>query len=395
LTEQEDPTTLQQELDFHIALGSAYMVVKGWGAPEVERVYTRARTLCTQVGQTPQILRALNGLQAFHLVRADLHTARGLAEQFMSIAQRIQHPMALVWGHFMLGETRFYLGEFVAAQAHFAQGCTLYASQPRHPRPVWSMDPGMACLAWAAQTLWVLGYPDQALQHMQKALTLAQELPQPFSHAYALDMAAEFHQLRREGVLTHQYAEALMALSTTHDFAARKAQALYLRGWARAQQGHIAEGIGQLGQGRDAWQATGAAIGQPYQLALLGEAYLMARQVVAGLDAVAEALEIGQRRGECYWEAEIYRLKGELLLMGFADHQIDAEACFQQALLVARGQQAKSWELQAAMSLSRLWRQQGKRDEARALLAPIYGWFTEGFDTADLQDAKALLEALA
>jgi class 3 adenylate cyclase/predicted ATPase len=390
----DTPERAQRELDLQLALGSALMVLKGWAAADVERVYIRARVLCEQVGQAPQLLRALNGLQAFHLVRADLQTARELGEQYLRVAQSVQHPQALLRAYHQLGETIFYLGEFAAARAHFAQSMALATTQPRTRHPQSVTDPGLACVAWAAHALWVLGYPDQALRSMEEALTLAQELSYPFDLAYALSMAAELHQFRREGSLTQARAEALMALSTEQGFAAWRAQGVYLWGWALAQQGQVEEGMGQMREGLAAWQATGAAIGRPQWLALLAEAYQTAGQAEEGLRVVAEALREVHRTQEEWSTAELYRLRGELLLAQSWEHHAEAETCFRQASAMARRQEAKSYELRAAMSLSRLWQQQGKHQDARELLAPIYGWFTEGFDTADLQEAQALLAAL-
>src|SRR5262249_4026220 len=175
------------------------------------------------------------------------------------------------------------------------------------------------------------------------------------------------------------------------------------RGWALvaqsrapvAGQGQEEEGMALLQQGLEAWRATGAEVFRPYGLALLAEAYAKMEEPEAGLTLLAEALAVANDKGERRWDAELYRLKGEILLVHSAEHHAEAETCFRQALDVAHHQQAKSWELRAAMSLARLWQRQGKRVEAHALLAPIYAWFTEGFDTADLQEAKALLEALA
>jgi predicted ATPase len=240
----------------------------------------------------------------------------------------------------------------------------------------------------------VLGYPDQASQYMEEALTFAQELSQPFTLAYALDMAAELHQFRQEGPLTQAHADALLALSTEHDFAARGAQGRYLRGWALAKQGQEEEGFVQICQGIAAWRATGAAIGQPYLLALLAEAYSMTGHIVEGRRVLDEALATAHNTGEQYYKAELYRLNGELLLRQAVPDEKQTATCFQQALTVARHQQARSWELRAATSLSRLWQHQGERAAAYDLLAPVYGWFTEGFDTADLQEARALLETL-
>jgi predicted ATPase len=241
----------------------------------------------------------------------------------------------------------------------------------------------------------MLGYPDQALRRSRETLTLPQELSHAFSLAYALDFAARIHQLRREEQLTQAQAQALIALSREQGFTQRLATGTILWGWALTAQGQGEEGIAHMRQGLAAFRATGAELAQPYYLALLGEAYGALGQAGEGLKVLAEALATTHKTGEQFCEAELHRLKGKLLLAGSAAHHAEAEACFQQALDVARRQRAKSWELRAAMSLSRLWQQQGKRAEAHALLTPIYGWFTEGFDTADLQEAKALLDALS
>jgi len=251
------------------------------------------------------------------------------------------------------------------------------------------------CLSFVAWALWYLGYPDQALRRIHEALTLAQELSHPFSLALALAFAAWLHQLRREGQAAQERAAAAIALSTDQGFPFWEAWGTILRGSVLAEQGQRAEGIAQMRQGIAAWRATGAELQRPYYLALLAEPCGKGGQAEEGLSVLAEALTAVHKTGERQHEAELYRLKGELLLkQGVPDEQ-EAESCLRQAIDVARQQQAKSLELRAAMSLSRLWQQQGKRFEARELLAPIYGWFTEGFDTADLQEARALLEALA
>jgi tetratricopeptide (TPR) repeat protein len=262
LTLPDTPERAQRELALQLSLGSAFMVLKGWAAADVQRVYARARALCAQVGQAPQLLRVLNGLQAFHLVRADLQTARELGEQYLHVAQSVHHPQALLRASHQLGETLFYCGEFAAARAHFVQGMALSTAQPRTRHPLSVTDPGLACVAWAAHALWVVGYPDQALTHTEEALSRAQELSYPFDLAYALSMAAELHQFRQEGPLTQARAEALMALSTEQGFAAWRAQGLYLWGWALTQRGEVEEGMGQMREGLAAWQATGAAIGR-------------------------------------------------------------------------------------------------------------------------------------
>jgi predicted ATPase len=258
------------------------------------------------------------------------------------------------------------------------QGIALYDRQQHHTHILlYGQDPGVACLSYAAVTLWLLGYPDQALQRSQEALTLAEEVAHPLSLAFARNFAAILHFFRREVPLVQARVEALITLAAEHGFAHWWALGTILRGWACAMQGQGEEGMAQICQGLAAWQATGARGAGPYYLAML-----------------AEALALANAGGERRHEAELYRLKGQLLLAHSAEQHTEVETCFRHALDLARHQQAKSLELRAATSLSRLWQQQGKRAEAHELLAPIYGWFTEGFDTADLKDAKALLNEL-
>jgi predicted ATPase len=243
--------------------------------------------------------------------------------------------------------------------------------------------------------LWLLGYSDQALTSSHEPFTLAQELSHPFSLAYALEFAALLHQLRQEGQVAQERAEAAITLSTEQEFPLWLAIGMILRGGTLAEQGQGTEGMAQMRQGLAVFQTTGIEAGKPYFLALLAKAYGREGQAEEGLSILDEALAGVQKTGERWWEAELYRLKGELALAASAEDFAEAEASFQRALDIARRQQAKSLELRVAMSLSRLWQQQGKSDAARGLLAPVYGWFTEGFDTADLQGAKALLEALS
>ena len=258
----------------------------------------------------------------------------------------------------------------------------------------YGQDSGFSCRLFGALCLWLLGYPDQARQWTEAALTHAQGLRHAFTLNQALLFSALLHQLRREAAVAQDRAEAQVALCTEHGFAAYLAWGTVLRGWALAAQGQWAEGLGQIRQGLAAWRAMGMRASLPWFLALLAEACGKAGQIEEGLRALDEALEAMQTTEDRVYEAEVYRLKGVLLLQQSAAQQGEAEESLQQALAVARRQQAKSFELRAAMSLSRLWQQQGKRAEARELLGEVYGWFTEGFDTADLQEARALLEEL-
>ena len=245
-----------------------------------------------------------------------------------------------------------------------------------------------------AQVLWGLGFTDQAQQRSQEALALAQQLGHPPSLGHAQLFAALLAQSRRDTAATQAHADALMAFGTAQGLVHRVEQGRILRGWALARQGDAAIGVGQIQQGLAAHHEVGVKLGQPYYLVLLAEAYGQAGQPEAGLPVLAEALTRVAASEERWWEAEVYRLQGALRLQLPHPDAHEAEACFQQALDVARRQQAKAIELRAALSLTRLWQQQRKREEAGELLAPLYGWFTEGFDTADLQKAKALLDEL-
>jgi predicted ATPase len=386
----------RRELDLQTTLGPVFMAVKGQSSPDTERAYARARELCQQVGETPQLFPVLHGLWRFYMVRAELQTTRELAEQLFSLAQRAEDPALLLEAHRMMGLTMFWLGELAPARAQLEQGIALYDPQQHRSHAfVYGQDPGVACRALAAWPIWVLGYPVQALQSVHEALTLVKEITHPFSLVYALTMAAVVHQFRREMQEAQERAEALIALSTEQGFPFWLAFGTILRGWALTGQGEGAEGIAQMRQGLVAHRDTGAELNRPLFLSLLAEAYGEVGQPEEGLTVLVEALAMVDKTGERCWEAELHKQKGELLLMQEGQKVGEAEECFQKALHIARRQQAKSFELRAAMSLSRLWQQQGKREEAHQLLAEIYGFFTEGFDTAELQEAKVLLEELA
>jgi len=390
----DTPARAQQELGLQIALGQTWMAAKGQGVPEVELAYTRARELCRQVGETPEIFPVLWGLWRFYFVRAEHQTARELAEQCLNLAQRVQDPALLLVAHYALGGTVYTLGEVTLGRTHLEQGIALYDLQHHNLAFRYSIDLGVWCLSYVAWPLWQLGYAEQALKRSHEAITLAQELSHPISLAAALDYAAILHHCRRDGQAAQKQAEAGMALSSEQGFPQFLALGTTLRGCALAVQGQGEEGITQIHQGLAAFRATGGEFWRPYYLVLLAEAYGKVGQTEAGLFVLAEALAAVHKTGERFWEAELHRLKGELLLRRASPTE-EVEACFRQAIEIARHQQAKSLELRAATSLSRLWQRQGKRTEAHDLLAPIYGWFTEGFDTTDLQEAKALLDALA
>jgi len=392
----ETQARAQQELDMQLALGPALRATKGQVAPEVEQTYARARALCAQVGETPQLFPALRGLCRFYQNLGALATARELGEQLCRLAQRVAAPTPLLEAHDTLGIILSNLGEYTTARRHLEQGITL--TDPAVERTLAERQGealGVHCLAVAANTLWCLGYPTQAVKRCQEALALAQALAHPYSLTMARYWAVRLSHHRREVSAVQAQADALLTLATAHEFPHFVAHGTCWHGWALAMQEDGEAGMAQLHQGLAALRATGETVSQPIYLLLLVEAVGRAGQIEEGLHLLAEALAAceASERGDMLTEA--YRLKGELLLRQAITDAPQAEVCFQQALTIARRQQAKSWELRAAMSLARLWQQQGKRTKAYDLLAPIYGWFTEGFDTADLQDAKALLEVLA
>jgi predicted ATPase len=387
----------QQELSVLMILGAAWRVTKGQAAPEVERLYSRARELCEQVGEPLQLFRVLLGLWHAHGTTGEYQARRALGGQLLSLAQRLQDPDLLLEAHHALWTTLLSGGELTTAQPHLEQGMQLYDSQRHytHAALYSGHDPGVCCRMQAAHSLWLLGYPDQAVVSIQAALALAQQLAHPLSLTMAWRWAAVLHHLRREAPLTRAHAEASITMATDQGFPQQVATAMPLRGWALAAQGQVEEGIAQIRQGLAAFRAMGATRDRPEHLALLAEVSIQVGETTEGLMTLAEALATLDRSDMRLWEAELYRLKGELLLQQMATQAEKAAVCFQQALAVARCQQARSWELRAALSLAHLWQRQGKRREAHQLLAEVYGWFTEGFDTADLQEAKALLNALA
>lgn len=385
----------QKELSLHIALGASQIATKGYASREVERVYTRARELCEEMGETSQLFPVLCGLWMTYSVRGELRNARELGDQLLAAAEHAKDPGLLLESQSALGISLFWLGEIVSAREHLEQGIALYDIEKHGSHALlYGVDPGVGCLTYGAWSLWLLGYPDQALTRAQEALTVASSIAHPFSVARAMNWNAVLHQFRRETKAVQVRAQEASKLSAEQGFPHWLAQARILQGWVLVEQGQVESGIAAMHEALTEYSATGAGVRRAYYLGLLAEAYAKCGKTEKGLALLAEALALIIKKGERWWEADVHRLRGELLLsQGGKD--VEAEGCFHQSLEVADGQQAKSLELRAATSLSRLWRDQGKGSEARALLAPIYHWFTEGLDTADLKDAKALLDELA
>jgi tetratricopeptide (TPR) repeat protein len=328
-------------------------------------------------------------------VEAIAHLRQGLAllQTLPETPQRLQREvdMLLALGASLLAVRGYAAAEVRETYTYAWQLC----HQHRASTFLHGEDAGVVCRSHDAHTLWLLGYPDQGLVQNDEAVTLAQQIAYPSNLSFVLSTAPVLHHLRREWQTCQEYTKAAIILAQEQGFPYWMAQSAILHGWTLVQQGQAQAGIEQITQGLIAFRTTGAELVRPYYLALLSEAYGTMEQPEAGLTVLAEALTLAETTGERWYESEIYRLKGELLLQQHTDNQAEAENCFHHALEIARSQQAKSFELRAATSLSKLWQQQGKRQEAHDLLAPVYNWFTEGFETADLKDAKTLLDELA
>jgi predicted ATPase len=425
----DTPQRAQQELLLQSHLRVQIGRLRGEAAPELGKVVTRIEELSLQVEETPQLFWTLTGAYLFYVVSGALHTAQTLAERHLRMAQRFPDPLFTIAASTELGIVSFFLGEFAVAREHLDRAITLYDPKPPHPFFI-DWEHGPPCFSYAAFVLWFLGYPDQARQWSAQALARAQELCLPYMTSFALNCAAMLHQLRGERSAMQERADTAMQIGNEHGFAGMVEMGRVFYGRALAERGRHSGGISQLLQGSVMYRALGGGDTFPvYYQALLAEAYCRNRQFEEGSTALDEALAITERTGGRYYEAELHRLKGELSLrlgqskanqnksavrssklgvpnpkslMPKAQHltlgsqaEAEAEAYFHKAIGVARRQKAKSLELRATTSLSRLWLKQGKKGEAYQRLTEIYDWFTEGFDTADLKEAKALLDELA
>jgi class 3 adenylate cyclase/predicted ATPase len=409
----DSPERIQQELMLQIALGVPLQALKGPAAPEAEAVYARARELCQQLEDAPQLIPVLGGLWSFYLLRGELDLARDLAERILALARDVEAPALLLQAHRMVSTTVLWRGELDAVQEHLQEVLALYDPQQHrsHAFLYYGLDPGAVCLAIEACALWFLGYPDQSVTKAAAALKLAQELAHPPSLAFVLSYIALLDRLRGEPQAVQERARAMISLAQEQGLPFWATQGPIHLGWALAVQGQYDAGVVSIRQGLAEQREMGVRLAEPLNLGVLAEACQKAGQNEKGLAVVTEALETLNVTGERVCEAELYRLKGELLRSmgeqesGRAGEQIphsstppfphsSPEECFLKAIDIARQQQAKSLELRAVMSLSRLRQQQGRKEEARQQLAEIYGWFTEGFTTADLRGAKGLMEEL-
>jgi predicted ATPase/DNA-binding winged helix-turn-helix (wHTH) protein len=390
----ESAERTQRELALLLVLGQLLMTVKGHGALEVGEVYTRANRLCQALGEPRQRCEVLQGLYRFHLAQAQFRMADELIQQFFRLTPHQHGSTLLQEGSIDLGLMAFYQGEQSSARAHLEQ--SLHLSDVQHPsRLLFSggHEAQVTTLLFLSITLGMQGFADQALLRGQEALLRAQQVGHSPSLIWAQLLAAIRSQHRRDVAATQTYAEALVALAATQGFERYVEHGRILQGWALAMQGDAAKGVAYIQQGLVVVQRTGLKLYRPYYLTLLAEAYGQAKQPEAGLSVLDEALTLIEATEERWWEAELYRLKGALLLYLPRPDITQVTSCFHQAIEVARRQQAKALELRATLSLSQLWQQHGQQDQARQLLTEVYSWFTEGFETPDLQEARRRLEA--
>ena len=328
----------------------------------------------------------------FHGVRAEHNAAREVADEFLRRAQDHQEASATVVAHRIGGTGAFWRGEVAAARTYLERTLAVYDPERRRSLAfLYVQDPRVAALSVLSWTLLVLGHPEQARARSREALDTARELAHVNTLAYALLFACFFEQFRQAGREAQDRAEALVELSTEQNFPHFLAAASMIRGWALTHSGEAETGLAQLQQGLPAWRATGAGLYEPYFLGLQAEAHGRSGAVEEGLDLVAKALARVEETGERWFEAELHRMMGQLMLRLPKADPAAAEARFRQAASVARQQGAKLWELRAATRLARLWAEHCRRDEAHDLLSPLYSQFTEGFGTADLQAARAIL----
>jgi class 3 adenylate cyclase/predicted ATPase len=390
----DNPERKRQELELHSALGAVLIAVKGWAAPETGHVYARAQELWENLGSPTEFLHLPFGQSFYHVVRGELDLARRCDDNLLRLSHQRNDFGGLVLGHHSSGRTMFFGGRFASSRSHQEEALKLYdpSSQPSLVGQA-GFGPRVGVLGFLGLALFCLGFPDQALAQSNAAISEARRLAHPPSLAVSLNLGARLLSLVGDYATLDERSDQLVAVATEQGFPYWRAQGDIFRGWAKAKNGDLTEGISLLLSGSTAFRATGAEVYVPHHTVLLARAYEIAGEIEEALARLDDALQSVERTGERWLEAELNRHKGRLLLR--RGHIEAAEELYCKALSIAQEQEAKLWELRAAASLARLRRDQGRRAEARDLLAPVYGWFTEGFDTPDLKEAKALLDQLA
>jgi predicted ATPase len=386
-----------------VGLVNALMHTQGYAAPETRASLDQARLLIEQAGAPEQpiedtllLLSVLNGFWLANLLAFNGDTVRDLAAQFLAIAEKQVTTGPLMIGHRLMGSSLMLTGDIAKSREHFDRSLALYNAAKHRPLATrFGIDHGSMSLWNRSWALWFLGYPDAALADAQRAVNGARETGHAVSLAYALCLTAYTHMLCGNYVTAKAQSDELVRLANEKDAKPLKVTGVINQGLVTILTGNAREGAELVTSGLAAYSSTGASVYVPYVLTHLVRAYLGLGEIEKARRCADDAMAMIERTKERVWEAEVHRCTGEIALLMPSWGAVKAEAHFERALAVARQQQAKSWELRAAMSMARLWRDQGKRAEARELLAPVYGWFTEGFDTLDLKEAKALLDELA
>ena len=383
----------RQELELRSSLGTVLQSVKGYAADETGRTLARARELWEQLGSPSEFLQVSYAQSIYHAIRGELKLAHRLDEDLLRLSRQRNEPAGLFLAHQSRGRNLMFAGRLVAARSHLEEAIAL--CDPETDQSLVrqaGLHPQVASQGFLAIVLFCLGYPVQALTRSTATIADARRLAHPPSLAMSLTNAARLLSFTGNGAALDEWAGELATMADEQGFLLWRAAGIIFRGWVRVNTGDVAEGISLLHRGLAAYRATGAQAWVPYQIGLLARAYEIVGQIEEALDLLDDSLEIVERTGERWLIAELYRHKGQLLLR--QDHTEAAEELYRSALSIAQEQEAKLWELRAAVSLARLWRDRDNRAEARDLLAPVYGWFTEGFDTPDLKEAKALLDEL-
>jgi class 3 adenylate cyclase/tetratricopeptide (TPR) repeat protein len=386
----DGPWHQQQELDLKFRLGQALAATKGFSAPEVGETIFQARALAGQIDRPEYLVRLSLSQWMFHLVRAEHKLALSIARRIEEIGEARSDIRIQLRGRCSNGQTRYYLGELVAARS-LLERCYGLGDPARRAIGAGMADDYAAMLVYLASSLAYLGYMDQARSRLNEALSEARRLRHAHTLAVVLVMAGGIEVFTSSPEI-REHAEELLALSTEHEFSYFLGYATVFHGWSLTSLGQAREGLSELQRGLSMVRATGAVLGTPRTLTYLAEAYAKLARTAEGLNCLAEAEQIVETTEERVGEAELHRLRADLL--NAIGDQAAAEKSLHLAIAAAERQSAKLFELRATMSLARLWRDQGKRTEARDLLTPIYGWFTEGFDTPLLKGTKALLEQL-
>jgi predicted ATPase len=391
----DNPQRQRTELELQLALGGALIAATGHATDETGHAYARARRLCELLNDTPHLLKALWGEFVHYHVRAEVNRSHRAAEELLYLAGQQNDTAALVAGHRAVGDSWLHRGQLDWARAHLERGLALYdPAQQRSLTVLFAENARVAMLSFLSLTLGLLGFAEQARLRSTEALAEARELSHPISLAFALSVACRLHFVLAEPCTVLRRAEELIDLTTEHGFAFFLAMGTTYRGWTLIEAGDATVGMDWLRRGIEGFRASGAAWILPFYLSQLATAHAKMGQPEVGLGQLSEALALTDKSGVRWFEAELYRRRGELLRTAHPGATAEAEADIHRAITIARQQDAKLWELRAAASLARLWRDQKRPDEARSLLAPVYGWFTEGFETPDLQEATALLDEL-